>query len=424
MAATVVVGTQWGDEGKGKVIDLLSENADVVVRYQGGNNAGHTIVIDNAQFVFHLVPSGILRGKKCVLGAGVVIDPRALIEEINELRSRGIKITNRNLLISRDAHIIMPYHKLSEQITEEREHSRLGTTRRGIGPTYVDKMARAGIKMSDLINRKVFLEKLSWHLKDINLVFRRIYGRRGFSLKRILKEYLEYGKFFKGYVADTSAIVNKAIESKKNVLFEGAQGTLLDVDFGTYPFITSSNTVAGGACTGAGVGPTKIDEVIGVAKAYTTRVGDGPFPTELTQKSKQEAMRIRGKEYGATTGRPRRCGWFDAVAVRYSARINGLDKLAITKLDVLDDLPRIKICVAYKYRNKILKDFPTEIEIISKVKPIYEEVNGWQHDITEIKKFQSLPVNARKYLKRLSELVGVEIFLVSVGPRRSQTIFL
>lgn len=424
MSVTVVVGTQWGDEGKGKIIDLLSEKADLVVRYQGGNNAGHTVVVNSIQFIFHLIPSGILHNRKCVLGSGVVIDPKGLMEEILELRKRGIIIDRKNFFISRDAHVVMPYHKLSEELTEERERSRLGTTRRGIGPTYVDKMARVGIRVCDLINPQIFKEKLNEHLKDINLIFKRIYCVRGFNSKSILDKYLEYANFLREYVVDTSSIVNEAINKGKKVLFEGAQGTLLDVDFGTYPFVTSSHPIAGGVCVGVGVGPTKIDRVLGVAKVYSTRVGDGPFPTEFMRKSKQDAIRIRGKEYGATTGRPRRCGWFDAVAVRYAVRINGLSSLAITKLDVLDELPEIKICVAYKYKGKVLNDFHTQAEIIKEAKPIYETLQGWQQDISGVKDFESLPVNTKKYLSKISKLVGVPISIISVGARREQTIFL
>jgi len=421
MSATVIVGAQWGDEGKGKVIDLLSEKADMIVRYQGGNNAGHTVMIGNEQFIFHLIPSGIIRNKECILGSGVVIDPRSLIEEIHLLRSKGVSITQRNLFVSRDAHIVMPYHKLFEQLSEERKSSRIGTTRNGIGPAYVDKMARVGIKMGDLINGKILKEKLKERLKDVNSLLTRIYGKRGFKLDEILKEYMRYSRFFSDYVSDTSSIINAAIAKGKFVLFEGAQGTMLDVDFGTYPYVTSSHTIAGGACIGTGVGPTKIGKVIGVAKAYTTRVGDGPFPTELSV-TKQEAIRMKGKEYGATTGRPRRCGWFDAVAVRYAARINGFDSLAITKLDVLDDLPMIKICTGYLYKNRIIRDFPTGTDEVRALKPVYEELKGWRQDITDIKNYRSLPINAKKYLKRISLLVNTRISIVSVGPRRSQTI--
>lgn len=424
MSATVVIGAQWGDEGKGKIIDILSEKADLIVRYQGGNNAGHTVVVNNTQFVFHLVPSGILHNKKCVLGSGVVIDPAGLIGEIAELRKRGITIDRKNFFISREAHIVMPYHKLSEQLTEERERSRIGTTRKGIGPAYVDKMARVGIRMCDLVNPRIFKEKLNEHLKDINLIFRKIYNRRGFDSKSILDKYAEYANILGEYISDTSFLVNGAIDTGKEVLFEGAQGTLLDVDFGTYPFVTSSHPIAGGACIGVGVGPTKIDRVLGVAKAYSTRVGDGPFPTEFAKKSRQDAFRVKGGEYGATTGRPRRCGWFDAVAVRYAARINGLHSLAITKLDVLDDLSEINICIGYKYKGKVLNDFPTQTEVIREVRPVYETLKGWQQYISGAKDLKSLPTNARKCLNRISYLVGVPISIISVGARREQTIFL
>lgn len=424
MPVTVIVGAQWGDEGKGKIIDILSEKADVVVRYQGGNNAGHTVVVDNAQFVFHLIPSGILHNKKCVLGSGVVIDPAGLTKEICELRKLGVKIDKTNFFIAREAHIVMPYHKLSEQLSEEREQSRIGTTRRGIGPSYVDKMARVGIRMCDLAEPRILKEKLAQHLKDINLIFRKIYNKKGFSLEEICKEYQKYSIALKEYMIDASLYVNDAINKGKEVLFEGAQGTLLDVDFGTYPFVTSSHTIAGGACVGVGVGPTKFNKALGVVKAYTTRVGDGPFPTEFEKKSKQEEIRVKGGEYGATTGRPRRCGWFDAVAAKYAVRVNGLDSLAVTKLDVLDDLSEIDICVAYKYKGKILYDFPTQIEIIRQVKPVYETMKGWQKNTSGILEFKSLPINAKRYLQRLSKLSGAPISIVSVGASRQETIFL
>ena len=424
MPVTVIVGAQWGDEGKGKIIDILSEKADIVVRYQGGNNAGHTVVVDNAQFVFHLIPSGILHNKKCVLGSGVVIDPAGLTKEIVELRKLGVKIDKTNFFIAREAHIVMPYHKLSEQLSEEREQSRIGTTRRGIGPSYVDKMARVGIRMCDLAEPRILKEKLAQHLKDINLIFRKIYNKKGFSLEEICKEYQKYSIALKEYMVDASLYVNNAIDKKKEVLFEGAQGTLLDVDFGTYPFVTSSHTIAGGACVGVGVGPTKFGKALGVVKAYTTRVGDGPFPTEFQKKSKQEEIRVKGGEYGATTGRPRRCGWFDAVAAKYAVRVNGLDSLAVTKLDVLDDLSEIDICVAYKYKGKILSDFPTQLEIIKQVKPVYERMDGWQKNTSGIIEFKSLPTNAKRYLNRLSRLAGAPISIVSVGASRQETIFL
>jgi adenylosuccinate synthase len=405
MSCIVVVGAQWGDEGKGKIIDILSRDADIIVRYQGGNNAGHTVVIGNKEFILHLIPSGVLRKDKlCIIGNGVVIDPEALLNEIDMLTKKGIKI-NSNLMISESSHVILPYHKM----IDKRRGAKIGTTGRGIGPCYIDKMARCGIRMIDLVNPDLLRKKLYANLKN----------SQEFNCDEIYKEYLEYGKRIKKYLANVSLVLNKAILKKKNILFEGAQGTLLDVDHGTYPYVTSSSATAGGACTGTGVGPTKIDKVIGIVKAYTTRVGEGPFPTEF-ERGLMEKIRNKGKEFGATTGRPRRCGWFDAVIVRHAVMVNGLDEIVVTKLDVLDEMDEIKICTGYKYRDKVYKDFPADIDILENCEPVYEICKGWMEDTTSALKYKDLPENTKRYLKRLSKLLNVKIGMVSVGSEREQ----
>ncbi len=405
MSCTIVVGAQWGDEGKGKIIDMLAQDADIIVRYQGGNNAGHTVVVGDKEFILHLIPSGILhKGKLCIIGNGVVLDPEALLNEIKMLRERGIKIDG-NLLIAESAHVIFPYHK----VIDKRRGAKIGTTGRGIGPCYVDKMARCGIRMIDLINATSLKKKLQANLE----------GSREFNCDKIYKEYLDYGQKIKKYFTNVPVVLNKAISKKKHILFEGAQGTLLDIDHGSYPYVTSSSATAGGALTGSGIGPTKIDKVIGVVKAYTTRVGEGPFPTHF-EKSLAEKIRRKGKEFGATTGRPRRCGWFDAIIVRHAVIVNGLSEVAVTKLDVLDEMKKIKICIGYKYKEKLYKDFPGDIDVLSHCTPVYEEHNGWMKDTTSVTKYKDLPENAKKYLKRLSELLDVKISIVSVGSKRRQ----
>lgn len=416
----IIVGAQWGDEGKGKIIDILSEKADFIVRYQGGNNAGHTVVVRNREFILHLIPSGILhKNKKCVIGNGVVVDPEALINEINHLKIHNVDIDN-NLLISDKVHIIFPYHRLFDSL-REKKRGKLGTTKRGIGPCYADKANRCGIRMADLLNKDLFCEKLKANAKEKNQLLRKIYNHKGFSYKELAERYLGYAKIIRRYVCDTSLILNEAIKKKKSILFEGAQGTLLDIDHGTYPFVTSSNATAGGACTGAGISPVKIDKIIGVVKAYTTRVGEGPLPTEF-EKSLMDEIQRKGKEFGATTGRPRRCGWFDKVIVSHSVAINGLTEIALTKLDVLDDLKEIKICTAYRYKGKMIKDFPADIEVLSNCKPVYEKMPGWCKDTTSCKRYIDLPLNARRYLERLSKLIGAKISIVSVGSSRRETI--
>nr|MBU1328319.1 adenylosuccinate synthase [Candidatus Omnitrophota bacterium] len=405
MPCTVVVGAQWGDEGKGKIIDILSRGADIIVRYQGGNNAGHTVVICDKEFILHLIPSGILRKNKlCIIGNGVVIDPDALLNEIDILEKKGIKIDG-NLVISECAHVIFPYHK----VMDKRRGAHIGTTGRGIGPCYIDKMARCGIRMIDLVNPESLKKKIYANLE----------GSEEFNAEQIYNEYLEYGKKIKKYLGNVSLILNKAIAKKKNILFEGAQGTLLDIDHGTYPYVTSSSATAGGASTGTGVGPTRIDKVIGVVKAYTTRVGEGPFPTEF-EKDLMEKIRNKGKEFGATTGRPRRCGWFDAVIVKHAVAVNGLDEIVVTKLDVLDEMDKIKICTGYKYKGEIYKDFPSNIDILENCEPVYEACDGWMKDTTLVTKYKDLPGNTKKYLARLSKHLNIKIGMVSVGSKREQ----
>lgn len=414
MPNIILVGTQWGDEGKGKIIDVLARNVDYIVRYQGGNNAGHTVWVKGSRFILHLIPSGILwPGKKCVIGNGVVVDPQVLLQEINELKKRGVSVKDR-LYISELAHIIFPYHRLLDKLKEaQRGKARIGTTGRGIGPAYIDKVSRTGIRMVDLLNPKVFSEKLEVNIEEINRFLRKFYKEPPINFRSLLTEYLGYARKLKPYVTNISIILNKS----RSVLFEGAQGTLLDVDFGTYPFVTSSNSTAGGACTGTGVGPTRIDSVMGVVKAYTTRVGEGPFPTEFDPQM-NERIREKGGEYGATTGRPRRCGWLDMVMVRHSILVNGITELAVTKLDVLSGLDKIKICTAYKSN----KNFPSDMNVLKKTQPIYEELPGWKEDISNIKRIRDLPANARRYISRMEKLSGVRAKIISIGLDRNETI--
>ena len=422
MSNIVIVGAQWGDEGKGKVVDFLSEKADVIARYQGGNNAGHTVVINNEKFILHLIPSGILRkGKTCIIGNGVVVDPASLIEEIEKLKGRGVKV-DKNLLLSKNAHLIMPYHMAIDRESERcRGNKNIGTTGRGIGPAYADKMARRGIKVVDLLHPSTFREKLSVNLPDINFLLEKRYRVSGFKIEDICRAYMGYAKKLAAHIADTDIIINEMISQKRNVLFEGAQGTLLDIDHGTYPYVTSSNSVAGGACTGLGIGPTKISKVLGIAKAYTTRVGSGPFPTEIKDALGEE-IREKGGEYGATTGRPRRCGWLDIVVLRHAARINGLTGVAVTKLDVLDGIKTLKICTSYKHKGKIYNEFPKEISIIEGCTPLYEEVKGWSASTVGITDFGKLPHAAKAYIRKIQSLLGVEIQLISTGQKRDEII--
>jgi len=422
MSSIIIIGTQWGDEGKGKIIDILSEKSDYIVRYQGGNNAGHTVVVGEREYIFHLMPSGILhRGKICCIGNGVVIDPLILLQEIKELESTGIHIHKR-LKISPLAHVIFPYHKILDQLRESKRSAKIGTTGRGIGPCYADKINRCGIRIVDLLNPRIFKDKLADNLREKNEIFKRVYKHPGFSLPGIFREYSGYGHLLAPYVCDVASLLNKAMLDKKDILFEGAQGTFLDIDFGTYPFVTSSSTVAGGACTGAGISPLGIDRVIGVAKAYATRVGEGSFPTEF-QESFGKFMRNKGNEFGATTGRPRRCGWFDAVMVRKAVLLNAVSELAIMKIDVLDGLKTIKICTAYRYKDKIFKEFPADPEILKYARPVYIQVPGWDKVDNQVRYFKDLPKNTKDYIYRLEDILKARIFLVSIGSARGEVIF-
>ncbi len=422
MPIVIVVGAQWGDEGKGKLVDVLTERADFVARYQGGHNAGHTVVIKDEKFVLHLIPSGILHKKTvCIIGNGVVVEPLALLEEMEGLRRKGIRISD-NLRISRSAHLIMPYHLALDQANERSLGKKcIGTTGRGIGPAYVDKMARSGIRVGDLLNPGLFREKLTLNVKKVNLLMKNLYQSRGFSADRIFDEYMKYGGKLRKHIADTDVILNEAAAEGKNILLEGAQGTLLDIDHGTYPYVTSSSAVAGGACTGVGMGPTRISRVLGIVKAYTTRVGSGPFPTEILD-SVGEDIRTRGGEFGATTGRPRRCGWLDTVVLRHAVMINGLSGVAVTKLDILDGLKKIKICTAYKHRGKTYQHFPKDIEVLEKCTPVYEEMDGWTASTLGVREFGKLPSKARAYLRRLEELIGARVDFISTGRKRDELI--
>jgi adenylosuccinate synthase len=421
MSTVVVVGTQWGDEGKGKITDYLAESAEVVARYQGGNNAGHTIIFDGKKYKLHLIPSGIFyTDKTCVIGNGMVIDPKALVAELEYLH--GFGFSTKNLKISDRAHVIMPYHiKLDGVEEDSKGANKIGTTRKGIGPAYMDKAARIGIRIADLLDRDEFERKLERNLAEKNRLLEKMYNTTGFELKEVLEEYLGYAEIIRPYVADTSVVLNDAIDRGNRVLFEGAQGVMLDIDQGTYPYVTSSNPIAGGVTIGSGVGPTKINQVIGVAKAYTTRVGDGPFPTELTDAIGDHIREV-GFEYGTTTGRPRRIGWFDSVVVRHARRVSGITGLAITKLDTLSGLDTLRICTAYKYNGEVIESFPANLNILSKCEPVYEELPGWKEDITGVRNINDLPENARHYIERITQLTGVPLSIFSVGPDREQTV--
>jgi len=425
MANVVVVGAQWGDEGKGKVVDIYTEYADDIVRYQGGNNAGHTLVVGNEKIVLHLIPSGILHeGKRCIIGNGVVLDPEVFIREITKLKESGRIKDDSCLLLSESLHVIMPYHKKIDIAREAKSGDRkIGTTGRGIGPCYEDKIGRRGMRLMDLLNPEVFAAKLNEYLLEKNFILEKFLGEQPCSFDEIYQEYGNYADVLRKYVADTTLVLSKDIKDGKKALFEGAQGTLLDVDHGTYPFVTSSSTCAGGACTGAGVSPRDIHEIIGISKAYITRVGSGPFPTELLDAT-GEQLRQTGAEFGATTGRPRRCGWFDAMVIRYAVRVNGLTGIALTKLDVLSGFDTIKVCTGYTCNGIVLETLPANLDLFEKCIPVYEELPGWQEDITGAQSFADLPAKAQNYVRRLEELAGCPIVLVSVGPRRDQTITL
>ncbi len=424
MSVTLIVGSQWGDEGKGKIVNLISKDADVVARYQGGANAGHTIVIDGKQYILHLIPSGMLNSNvKCVIGNGVVIDPVALVDEIKMLQDHGIDVSGR-LFISHRAHLIMPYHKLLDQAREgakTKKGEAIGTTGRGIGPSYNDKTRRIGIRIVDLLDRATFEQKIRQNLEEKNVVFDKIYGYEALDVEAMVSQYLEFDKIVDPYITDTTLLINDAIREDKNVVIEGAQGALLDIDHGTYPFVTSSNPTSGGACTGLGVPPTAINRIVGIVKAYCTRVGNGPFPSELNDEMGETLQKV-GAEFGATTGRPRRCGWLDLVALKYSAMINGFTEIALTKLDVLDTLEDINICIGYKVDGKEIKSFPADVRTLEKVEPVYTTVKGWNKSLSGIKSFDDLPAETIDYFKVIEDYTGVPIRIVSTSPDRKDTL--
>jgi adenylosuccinate synthase len=424
MGNLVIIGAQWGDEGKGKIVDILARDANIVVRYQGGSNAGHTVINERGTYIFHLIPSGILyRGTTCVIGNGVVVDPGALIEEMDRLQPVGISF-GKNFAVSQRAHMILPYHKAIDRASEQSKGSRkIGTTGRGIGPSYADKMARIGIRMGDLLNPALFRKKLEENLVEMNWFLERLYKVETFQVDKVFDQYMGYAERLKSYIVDTTTLLNRAINKDKTVLFEGAQGTHLDVDFGTYPYVTSSSSAAGGACTGTGVGPTMIDAVMGIAKAYTTRVGSGPFPTELNDAVGQ-GLQERGREFGSTTGRARRCGWYDAVVVRHAAQVNGLTSLAVTKLDVLDGCKELKICVGYRHGGVLYKEMPSDLDVLMQCEPVYQRMKGWTASTTGATTYKQLPAEAKRYLARIEELAGCRIDMISTGSKRTETVTL
>lgn len=422
MSAFIVIGAQWGDEGKGKMTDYLAEEADVVVRFQGGNNAGHTVVVGDKEYKLRLIPSGILYDDKTnVIGNGVVVDPKALFEEIEYLEGVGVNITPEKLIISDRAHLIMPYHKVLDKLKEKaRGKNDIGTTGRGIGPCYTDKFERCGIRVCDLMHENVFREKLEQNIEAKNAYITKVLGGEPLNYEEILKEYLELAKKLRPFVADTSVKVYDSILADKTVLFEGAQGMLLDIDYGTYPYVTSSNTTAGGVASGSGIGPRMITNAVGIAKAYTTRVGKGPFPTELDNEV-GEWIREKGHEYGVNTGRSRRCGWLDLVILKTSVRVSGLTSLAVTKIDTLAGLDKIKVCVGYKFNGEIIDYFPASLEDLALCEPVYEEFGGWDDSVANARSYDELPENAKKYIERIEEFTGTRVSIVSVGPKRDQT---
>lgn len=422
MSSFIVLGAQWGDEGKGKMTDYLAETADVVVRFQGGNNAGHTVEVGDKQYKLHLVPSGILYNDKInVIGNGVVLDPKALFEEIGYLEGLGVEITPNKLVISDRAQLIMPYHRVMDGIKERaRGKNDIGTTGKGIGPCYTDKMERCGIRVCDLMHEEVFKVKLQENVEAKNDIITKVYGEEALSFDEIYSEYMEYAKRLRPFVKDASVVVYNKIKAGRNVLFEGAQGTLLDIDYGTYPYVTSSNTIAGGASIGAGIGPTMINSAVGIAKAYTTRVGKGPFPTELCNDT-GDWIREKGHEFGVTTGRSRRCGWLDLVILKTSARISGLTSFAVTKIDTLAGLEKLNVCTGYRLNGEVIDYFPASLEDLAKCEPIYEEFDGWDDSVANARSYDELPENAKKYLKRMEEVTDTKISIISVGPKREQT---
>ncbi len=421
MSNKIVVGTQWGDEGKGKVTDMLASTADVVVRFGGGNNAGHTVIVDDEKFELHLIPSGILYPEKeCVIGNGVVIDPVVLVEEMEGLAKRGISLDN--LYISETAHVIMPYHRLLDGLEEKRKgQDKIGTTGKGIGPTYTDKAARKGIRVIDLLDEDRFRKKLEKSLEYKNILLERVYNEEPFSVEEIIEEYKPSIEKIRSHVRNTSLLLDKKIKEDKKIFFEGAQGTLLDIDYGTYPYVTSSNPTAGGVCTGSGVGPVQIDDVIGVAKAYITRVGEGPFPTELKGKI-GEKLRKKGNEFGVTTGRPRRCGWLDIPVLKHAVRVNGLTEIVLTKVDILSGFEEIKVCTAYKNDDEVLEEFPADFEKLKDYEPVYQKFEGWDEDISKVREYENLPENAKKYIEKIEDMVDTRISIIGIGPGREEAI--
>lgn len=426
MANVVVIGTQWGDEGKGKIVDLYSQDANVIVRFQGGNNAGHTLVVKGVQTILHIIPSGILHeGKICIVGNGVVVDPRILLHEIDQLQERNLFPSRTKLFVSEDAHLIMPYHCRIDAARENRKgKGKIGTTGRGIGPAYEDKASRCGIRMIDLLDRELFEEKLRRNCEEKNFMLTQFYKEDPVDFDSILEEYGGFAERLRPYIANTSLIIDEELKKGRRILFEGAQGSHLDIDHGTYPYVTSSSTVAGSACCGSGFGPTQIHSVVGIIKSYTTRVGGGPFVTELTDETGERIQKV-GHEYGATTGRKRRCGWLDMVMIRQSVRLSGITGFSLTKLDVLSGIEKLKICTGYRYKGEtITQAVPSDLKILAQCEPVYEELEGWTEDISTARDMVSLPANTRKYLDRISQLSGVEIILVSVGSGREETIVL
>ena len=423
MSTVVVTGTQWGDEGKGKIVDYLAQQADTVVRFQGGSNAGHTVVVDGEAYKLRLMPSGILfKGAHCIVGNGVAFDPMIMLEEMDGLAERGIDLSG--IRISNRAHVVLPYHRLMDGIGDEaRGKNKIGTTKRGIGPCYMDRDNRIGIRVCDLMDEEEFAKRLKENLEIKNKELKLLYDHEPLSYDEILKEYLGYAERLRPYVCDTIALLNDEIKEGRKILFEGAQATMLDIDYGTYPYVTASHPISGGVTVGAGVAPNKIDKVVGIVKAYCTRVGEGPFPTEQLNAI-GEKIREEGHEYGVVTGRPRRTGWLDACVVRYAGLISGIDYMAVTRLDILDKFEEIKMCVAYKYKGEILNEIPASLKVLAEVEPVYETFAGWNTDISKIRKYEELPENAKKYLERMAEVTGIKLGIVSVGPNRDETIVL
>ena len=423
MSTVVVTGTQWGDEGKGKIVDYLAQQADTVVRFQGGSNAGHTVVVDGEAYKLRLMPSGILfKGSHCVVGNGVAFDPMVMLEEMDGLAERGIDLSG--IRISNRAHVVLPYHRLMDGIGDEaRGDNKIGTTKRGIGPCYMDRDNRIGIRVCDMMDEEEFAKRLKENLEIKNKELKLLYDHEPLSYDEILKEYMGYAERLRPYVCDTIALLNEEIKEGRKILFEGAQATMLDIDYGTYPYVTASHPISGGVGVGAGVAPNKIDKVVGIVKAYCTRVGEGPFPTEQLNAI-GEKIREEGHEYGVVTGRPRRTGWLDACVVRYAGLISGIDYMAVTRLDILDKFEEIKMCVAYKYKGEILNEIPASLKVLAEVEPVYETFAGWNTDISKIRKYEDLPENAKKYLERMAEVTGIKLGIVSVGPNRDETIVL